>query len=144
MLILVLICMITFHFTDFIIIGTVQLIFTSFIKLGATLRVVRLFYLLASIFCASITLQSTSFIVICTILVCFDNLQMRYKFKDTRTEKAPSNKTPTLSKSMNMDIWIVGTSNHDPWSNQLLWGSATEIKFSKKIKSLLAKLRSFS
>ena len=26
-------------------------------------------------------------------------------------EKAPSNKTPALAKSMNMDIWIVGTLN---------------------------------
>ena len=26
-------------------------------------------------------------------------------------EKAPSNKTPTPSKSVNMDIYVVGTSN---------------------------------
>ena len=26
-------------------------------------------------------------------------------------EKAPSNKTPELTKSMNMAVWIVGTSN---------------------------------
>ena len=32
-------------------------------------------------------------------------------FKDTYREKAPSNKNPTLSKSMNMDIWLFGTSN---------------------------------
>ena len=32
-------------------------------------------------------------------------------FKDTHREKAPSNKTPTLLKSMNMDIWVVSTSN---------------------------------
>ena len=32
--------------------------------------------------------------------------------KDTNREKAPSNKTPTLSKSMNKDIWVAGTSNH--------------------------------
>ena len=31
--------------------------------------------------------------------------------KDTYREKAPSNKTPTFSKSMNMNIWEVGTSN---------------------------------
>ena len=31
--------------------------------------------------------------------------------KDTHREKAPSNKTPTLSKNMNIDIWVVGTSN---------------------------------
>ena len=31
--------------------------------------------------------------------------------KDTHREKAPSNETPTLSKSINMDIWVVDTSN---------------------------------
>ena len=31
--------------------------------------------------------------------------------KDTHREKAPSNKTPALSESMNMDIWVVGASN---------------------------------
>ena len=31
--------------------------------------------------------------------------------KDTQREKAPSNKTPTLPKSMNMDIWMVDTPN---------------------------------
>ena len=33
--------------------------------------------------------------------------------KDTHREKEPSNKTPTLSESMNMnmDVWLVGTSN---------------------------------
>ena len=52
-------------------------------------------------------------------------------FKDTHREKAPSNKTPALTKSMNMDIWVVGT------SNQLFKrGSYTEIKFSKKYYSL--------
>ena len=32
-------------------------------------------------------------------------------FKNTHREKTPSNKTLTLSKSMNMDIWVVDTSN---------------------------------
>ena len=32
--------------------------------------------------------------------------------KETHREKASSNKIPTLLKSMNMDIWVVGTSNH--------------------------------
>ena len=31
--------------------------------------------------------------------------------KDTHRKKVPSNKTPVLTKSMNMDIWVVGTSN---------------------------------
>ena len=34
-------------------------------------------------------------------------------FKDTHREKAPSNKTPTLSKSMNMDIRVVDVSNQN-------------------------------
>ena len=47
--------------------------------------------------------------------------------KDTHREKAPSNKTPALTKSMNMDIWVFGT------SNQLFTrGSLTETKISKK------------
>ena len=32
-------------------------------------------------------------------------------FKDTHREKAPSNKTLTLTESRNMGIWVVGTSN---------------------------------
>ena len=31
--------------------------------------------------------------------------------KDNHREKAPSNKIPTLTKSRDMDIWVVGTSN---------------------------------
>ena len=31
--------------------------------------------------------------------------------KDTHREKVPSNKTPALTKSTNMGIWVVGTSN---------------------------------
>ena len=44
--------------------------------------------------------------------------------KDTDREKVPSNKTPELTESMNMDIWEAGT------SNQLLY----QKRFSKKIK----------
>ena len=32
-------------------------------------------------------------------------------FKDTYREKVPSNKTQTLTKGMNMEIWLVGTSD---------------------------------
>ena len=31
--------------------------------------------------------------------------------KDTHGEKTPSNKTPALTESTDMDIWVVGTSN---------------------------------
>ena len=50
-------------------------------------------------------------------------------FKDTHREKAPSNKTPALWKSMNMDIWVVGTSNQS-----LIAGSYTKTKSLKKKK----------
>ena len=32
-------------------------------------------------------------------------------FKDTHKEKAPPNETPALTKSTNMGIWVVGTTN---------------------------------
>ena len=31
--------------------------------------------------------------------------------KDTHREKALSNETPMLAKSMNIDIWVLGTSH---------------------------------
>ena len=40
------------------------------------------------------------------LFIIFINL-----LKDTRKEKVPSDKTPVITKSMNMDIWLVGTSN---------------------------------
>ena len=33
------------------------------------------------------------------------------QFKEISREKAPSNKTQALAKSMNMGIWVVGASN---------------------------------
>ena len=47
--------------------------------------------------------------------------------KDTRMEKAPSNETPALTKSVSMVIWVAGTSN-----DLFIRGSYTEAKFSKK------------
>ena len=35
----------------------------------------------------------------------------KMSFKDTHREKALSNKTPALTKNMNMYIWLVGISN---------------------------------
>ena len=32
--------------------------------------------------------------------------------KDTHRENAPPNKSPAPTKSTNMSIWVVGTSNH--------------------------------
>ena len=54
-----------------------------------------------------------------------DILDLRL-LKDTHREKAPSNKTPALSKSMDMDIRVVGTS-----TQLFITGSYTEINFSK-------------
>ena len=36
-----------------------------------------------------------------------------HTLKDSHREKAPSNKTPQLLKSMSRDIWVVGTSNQE-------------------------------
>ena len=46
--------------------------------------------------------------------------------QDTHSKKAPSNKTPTLTKSINMDIWLIVKSNQF-----FLRGSHTETKLSK-------------
>ena len=47
--------------------------------------------------------------------------------KDTHREKAPSNEAPVLTKSTNMGIWVLGT------SNQLFMRYFySETKFSKK------------
>ena len=43
-------------------------------------------------------------------------------------KKAPLNKTQVLTKSMNMGIWVVVTSNQ-----LFITGSFTETKFSKKV-----------
>ena len=48
--------------------------------------------------------------------------------KDTHREKALSSKTTAPTKSINMDIWVVGTSNQ-----LFVTGSYTEKKI-KKIK----------
>ena len=50
--------------------------------------------------------------------------------KNTHREKAPSNKTPTLTKNINMDICVVGTSNQ-----LFIWGFWAERKLSKKWNS---------
>ena len=49
------------------------------------------------------------------------------EIKDTHREKVPSNKTPALTESMKMDMWVVGTLNQ-----LFLEGSQIETKFSKK------------
>ena len=56
--------------------------------------------------------------------------------KDSHREKAPSNKTTVLSKIMNIDIWVVGTSNQ-------LFIEVLKLKqnFRKKKEQLLANLR---
>ena len=39
------------------------------------------------------------------------NIFQFFEIKETHREKAPSNKTPGLTKSTIMGIWVVGTSN---------------------------------
>ena len=63
-------------------------------------------------------------------------LMSRKDVKDNHREKAPSNKTPALTGSINMDIWVVGTSNH------LFVRGSLKHNFQKKLKWFLAKLRS--
>ena len=46
--------------------------------------------------------------------------------KDTHRKKAPSNKTPMILKGINVNIWVVGTSNQ-----LFIRGSETEAKFLK-------------
>ena len=48
---------------------------------------------------------------------------------DTHREKAPSNKTPALTKSMNTDIWVVHTSK-----KPFVRGSKLKQNFQKKKK----------
>ena len=54
------------------------------------------------------TKNLTNFSSIKPLIYC---VEIEMLAKDTHREKAPSNKTRTVSKSMNMDIWVVGTSN---------------------------------
>ena len=51
---------------------------------------------------------------------------MPLNYLRTLKEKALSNKTPTLIKSLNMDIWVAGTSNQ-----LVIRDSKTGTKFSK-------------
>ena len=37
---------------------------------------------------------------------------MRDRLNDTHRKKGPSNKTPVLTKSRDMGIWVVHASNH--------------------------------
>ena len=53
-------------------------------------------------------------------------LNMPLNYLRTLKEKALSNKTPTLMKSLNMDIWVAGTSNQ-----LVIRDSKTGTKFSK-------------
>ena len=47
-------------------------------------------------------------------------------FKDIHRKKAPSNKTPMILKGINVNIWVVGTSNQ-----LFIRGCETETKFLK-------------
>ena len=74
----------------------------------------------------------TSIVPIDTIAGFFGEIRKDFQnnLKDTNRENAPSNKTPALAKSVNKDIWIVGTSNQ-----LFIRGSETETKFPKKLSN---------
>ena len=63
--------------------------------------------------------KSVKIICFKSMLMKFFSLQEKSLFtihnstgvKDTHSEKGLSNETPTLTKSMNVEIWVVGTSN---------------------------------
>ena len=44
-------------------------------------------------------------------MTSFKKLIHKQNVKDTHRKKAPSNKTPALTKSRNLGIWVVGASN---------------------------------
>ena len=46
-----------------------------------------------------------------TFLVSLETREISYLFNDTHREKGPSDKTPALTESTNMGIWVVGTTN---------------------------------
>ena len=48
----------------------------------------------------------------CTYRLKLQFLTFSTSFNDTHREKAPSNETRALTKSMDMDIWVVATSSH--------------------------------
>ena len=56
------------------------------------------------------TCPSNAIYTSCTSAESFVDI-VNFCFKDTHRENAPSNKTPLLTKSTNMGIWVVGTSN---------------------------------
>ena len=57
------------------------------------------------------SIQQTRAIVDLKVSISCVYVSISGNFNDTHREKAPSNKTPALTKSMNMEIWVVGTSN---------------------------------
>ena len=79
------------------------------VKLVCYVKAVIVFYKFYNFFCRLHSLMNR---------LCYNNLFkiMQYDnllnlIKDTYREKAPSNKTPALTKSTNMGIWFVVTSN---------------------------------
>ena len=77
------------------------------------------------------TKQFQKFTKIC-VWMCkiFPITGLNISFKETQREKAPSNKTPALTKSTDLGVWATGTSNE-----LFIRGSSTETKFSKKYSS---------
>ena len=59
--------------------------------------------------CREVNLVATFSSYFCWSVNCMSRV-CRF-LKDTHREKAPSNKTQAVTKSMNMGIWVVDTSN---------------------------------
>ena len=59
--------------------------------------------------CSEVNLVATFSSYFCWSVICMS--RVRRFLKDTRREKALSNKTQAVTKSMNMDIWVVDASN---------------------------------
>ena len=70
-----------------------------------TKKVIVLFYNLGEKFFFKVT----AFLIFLTSIMVLNKLCV--SLKDTRREKALSNKTPVLTKSRYMGIWVVGISN---------------------------------
>ena len=62
------------------------------------------------------------------LAIYLNNFKMNI-IKDTHREKAPWNKTPAFTKSLNVDVRVVGSSNQ-----HFIRGSHTEKNFLKKVK----------
>ena len=73
------------------------------------------------------TLKSSIYWILKHIFVSLTHfLKSPSYLKDTHRESMPSNKTQALTKSVNMENWLIGTLNQ-----LFIWGSYIQFQFSK-------------